>query len=202
MSKNNEKKTSEELNKIFEEKIGKTFKSQFNIYRTKLIWYLMKMVPDQVEAEEVADEAFIKAFYEIEKYNETKSKFCTWLFTIARNVMIHRIKSKSMLQSIEADHDGATIGDFLYSDDGSKKIEKEKILEKKVQLIKKEISKLPEKYATVLNMREIESLSYNDISECLDLNLNTVKSQIKQGRAMLAKILEPKFKLLDEVGII
>ncbi len=194
----NELKLGEELNILFIERTGKKFDFYFSKYREKLIWYLMKMCNDEIEAEEIADEAFVKAFFEIEKYDKEKSQFSTWLFTIARNIMIQKIKSNSKFESIQEDHDGATIGDFLYADDNTEKEEKEIILAKKVQLIKNEIANLPEKYSVVLMMREIDGMHYDEIAEYLDLNLNTVKSQIRQGRNLLVKNLEPKFKVLDE----
>jgi RNA polymerase sigma-70 factor (ECF subfamily) len=195
----NELKRGEELEILFREKTGKQFSYYFNKYREKLKWYLMKICSDEVESEEVADEAFVKAFFEIEKYDMEKSQFSTWLFTIARNIMIHKLKSDSRFESIEKDHDGATIGDFLITDDNSDNEERELIIAKKTELIKNEIANLPEKYANVLIMREIDGLCYEDISQYLELNLNTVKSQIRQGRAMLVKKLEPKFKDLEKM---
>lgn len=195
----NDLRLGEKLEKVFQERTGKKFNFYFSKYRDKLIWYLMKMSNDEVEAEEVADESFVKAFFEIEKYDIEKSQFSTWLFTIARNIMIQKIKSDAKFESIEKDHDGATIGDFLYAEDNSENEEKELILAKKVQLIKNEIANLPEKYSVVLMMREIDGMHYDEIADYLDLNLNTVKSQIRQGRMILVKALEPKFKVLDEM---
>lgn len=195
----NELKLGEELNILFEEKTGNKFDFYFTKYREKLIWYLMRMCSNQVDAEEVADESFVKAFFEIEKYDKDKSQFSTWLFTIARNIMIQKIKAGSKFESIQEDHDGASIGDFLYAEDNSENEEKEIILAKKVQLIKNEIANLPEKYSSVLMMREIDGLSYDEISDFLGLNLNTVKSQIRQGRMVLANNLKPLFKKLDAI---
>ncbi len=195
----NDLRLGEKLEEIFRERTGKKFNFYFAKYREKLIWYLMKMSNDRVVAEEVADESFVKSFYEIEKYDKEKSQFSTWLFTIARNILIQKIKSDSKFESIEKEHDGATIADFLYADDNSDNEDNEMLLARKIQLIKNEIANLPEKYSTVITMREIDNLSYNDISNYLELNLNTVKSQIKQGRAILVKNLEPKFKKLNKM---
>lgn len=194
----NELRLGEKLEIIFQERTGKKFNFYFEKYRDKLIWYLMKMCNDEIEAEEIADESFVKAFFEIEKYDKEKSQFSTWLFTIARNIMIQKIKSDSKFESIQEDHDGATIGDFLYAEDNSENEEKEVLLAKKVQLIKNEIANLPEKYSVVLMMREIDGMHYDEIAEYLDLNLNTVKSQIRQGRLILKKSLDPQFKALEE----
>ncbi len=198
----NELKLGEQLNILFFEKTGKKYDVYFSAYRPKLIWFLTKYLNgDAVLAEEITDEAFVKAFYEIAKYNGEKSKFPTWLFTIARNIATQTKKTNSRFESVEEDHDGATIGDFLYSEDNSANEERERILAKKVQLVKNEISNLPEKYSLVLMMREIDNMAYQEIADYLDLNLNTVKSQIKQGRELLVKKLEPKFKILDEMGV-
>ncbi len=195
----NELRLGEKLEKIFQERTGKKFNFYFAKYRDKLIWYLMKMCNDEIEAEEIADEAFVKAFFEIEKYDNEKSQFSTWLFTIARNIMIQKIKSDAKFESIHEDHEGATIGDFLQAEDNSDNEDKERILARKVQLIKNEIANLPEKYSVVLIMREIDGMHYDEIAEYLELNLNTVKSQIRQGRGLLIKNLKPKFKALDEL---
>ena len=159
----------------------------------------MKMCGDSIEAEEIADEAFVKAFFEIEKYDKTKSQFSTWLFTVGRNIMIQKIKADAKFDSIVKEYDGHTIGDFLYAENNYDNEEDEAILAKKIQMIKNEISNLPEKYCMVLIMREIDHLSYAEISEYLNLNLNTVKSQIKQGRALLVEGLTPKFKKLEKI---
>lgn len=196
-----DKSLGEKLDVIFLEKTGKSFKYMFDKYRIKLVWFLMKMNNDSKESEEIADEAFVKAFFEIEKYDKEKAGFSTWLFTIGRNIMIQNLKNNSKFQSIEQEYEGAKLSDFLASDDNIYNKEKEVIEAKKVQMIKNEISNLPPKYSTVLKMRELDGLTYAQIADVLDLNINTVKSQIKQGRELLVKKLEIPFKVLDEVGI-
>ena len=56
---------------------------------------------------------------------------------------------------------------------------------------------MPAKYGNILIMREFDGLSYNDISDCLQMNLNTVKSRIKKAREILVERLEPRLKALD-----
>jgi len=194
-------KLGQQLSKRFREKTGQKIDYYFEKYRIKLIWYLMKKEPDRLFAEEVADETFIKAFYDIEKFNGDKGQFSTWLFTIAKNILIQKIKIKNKFQSIDKEYNGSgsTLADFLESDDDFYKDVKNDSISKKIELVKEEMSKLPEKYAMVLIMREIDNLSYQEIADILDFNLNTVKSQIKQGREILVKKLTPKFKKLREI---
>ena len=185
--------------KKFEEKTGKNFNEFYYKYRPKLVWFLMRICNNEVDAQEVADEAFVKSLDELDKYDREKAEYSTWLFIIAKRIMFHKIKENKRFESIEEDHDGATIGDFLMTQHADvDNFSKEEILKRKVDIIKTKIPELPSKYARVLTMREIDGLAYQDISDYLDLNLSTVKSQIRQGRKLLVKKVEKEFKHLED----
>ena len=64
----------------------------------------------------------------------------------------------------------------------------------KINIVRSGIDALEEKYALILTMREIDGLSYKDISEALDLNVNTVKSRIFVGKRMLIDIIKPQLR--------
>lgn len=185
----------------FKEKTGKEFNDFYKKYRPKLIWFLMKLCNDEIEAEEVTDEAFVKSLDELDKYDNDKANYSTWLFIIAKRIMFHRIKEKKRFESIEQDHDGATIGDFLIATDNYEKIQQDELNIKKADIIKQKILTLPEKYAKVLTMREIDGLAYQEIAFYLDINLSTIKSQIRQGRIMLMNAVKKDFYKLDNQGI-
>lgn len=191
-----EKKTIEQM---FKEQTGLNFNNVYKKYRPKLIWYLSKLSNDPVESEEIADEGFVKALDEISKYDKTKSQFSTWLFTIAKRLMIQRIKTKNRFESIEKDHDGSNIGDFLIADNRNMRVVHE-MWDKKSNVVKCIIPELPAKYRTVLTMRELDGLSYQEISDNLNLNLSTVKSQIRQGRLLLRKKVKKDFDRLETVA--
>src|SRR6266403_31553 len=185
------------IEQLFYEKTGINFDDFYKKYRPKLIWYLMRMSNDLAEAEEVADDGFEKALNEIRKYDFEKSQFSTWLFTITKRLMIQRMKVKKKFESIEEDHDGANIGDFLMSDNRNMNMVDTMIL-KKAEIIKRKITDLPKKYATVLTMREIDGFTYKEISDVLKLNENTIKSRIRQGRLLLQKYIKPELERLDK----
>ena len=185
--------------KEFNKKTGKDFNTFYFKYRPKLVWHLMKMSKDEMEAEEIADEAFLTSLDKLAKYDPEKAQYSTWLFTIASRLMLQRIKKKKNFESIDQDHDGATIGDFLIADNNEDKYLEEEIVAKKIAMVKQKIPELPMKYARVLTMREIDGLAYQDISDYLGLHLSTVKSQIRQGRILLKKKLSQQFKQLDSI---
>ena len=93
---------------------------------------------------------------------------------------------------------------FLPTSDTKKELDKYKETCKKAEIVKDAIFNMPEKqskYQTVLIMREIENLSYNDISERLEINLSTVKSQIKKGREIIVNKVSKKLAYIDEHGL-
>jgi RNA polymerase sigma-70 factor, ECF subfamily len=182
---------------LFLEKTGLDFNTFYKKYRPKLIWYLMKMSNDMIEAEEVADEGITKAIDEIEKYEQDKSQFSTWLFTITKRLMIQRIKIKRKFESIETEQqEGMALGDFLVADNRNTTLLDDR-LSQQIEIIKRRIPELPKKYAIVLQMREIDGLSYQEITDILGINLNTTKSQIKQGRAALRRKIKDDFDKLE-----
>lgn len=188
----------EQLERMFNEKTGQKFDVVYNKFRVKLVWFLWNMSKDEVLAEEVADEAFVDALMKIEQYNNEKGVFSTWLFSIARNLMLSKLNAKKKFSSLEEDHDGATIGDFLYAEDYTGEIKEETITEKKAKLIIKEISLLPQKYAIIITMVDLDGMSYQDIADYLELNINTVKSRIKKGRELLVDKVKDTFKEIDK----
>ena len=68
----------------------------------------------------------------------------------------------------------------------------------KAKLMMDSIYGLKEPYKTVIEMREVKKMAYKDIAETLGKNLSTIKSQIRNGRAILVKETEEKFALIDE----
>ncbi len=185
----------EQLAICFKEKTGKSVEFFYKTERTKLIWYLRKYCGDNIQlATEIADESFVKAFEKIFEYDNTKSKFNTWLYTVARNVML-RSKEKGInnTETIDDDIDGENKMKLPVSDLEYEIIESQTLTEK-INIVRAGIDALPEKYALILTMREIDGLSYKDITEALDLNENTVKSRIFVGKKMLLDIIKPQLR--------
>ena len=188
-----------EQEKLFKERTGKEFSFFYKKYYPKLIYYTSKMCNNQQKAEDVSTDSFLIAFEKIDKYDIDKSQFSTWLFTIAKNLMLQEIKTqkKTMSLDVEIDEEGTTMKDFI------QEIESDEYLHslsyKKAEIMKKHISMLKDPYKKVIEMREIKKMQYKDIADALGRNLSTVKSQIRNARALLIKASEKEFKLLEEM---
>lgn len=181
---------------IFKEKTGLDYNTEFEKIRPKLVWFLMNMSKDKALAEEITDEAFLKSIEEFDKYFAEKGQYTTWVFTIGRRLMLQRFKDSQKLCSMEEEHNGGTLIDYLEADQTDSYIY-ENSLNLKMELIKRKIPQLPNKYATVITMRELDGQTYETISNYLNLNLNTVKSRISQGRNMLRKICKSEMDKIN-----
>lgn len=185
--------------KLFKERTGNDFTHFYKKYYPKLIYYTAKMCNDVQKAEDVTTESFMTAFEKIDKYEKEKSQFSTWLFTIARNIMLQEIKNqkKTISIDVEVDEEGTTLKDFIQEEESHDHINR--LTTKKADIMKYHISKLKDPYKKVIEMREIKKMQYKDIATELNLNLSTVKSQIRNGRALLIKSAKKEFDLLDDM---
>lgn len=188
-----------EQEKTFRERTGKDFTFFYKKYYPKLIFYTAKMCNDLQMAEDVSTDSFMIAFEKIDKYEKEKSQFSTWLFTIARNLMLQELKhdKKSISLDVELDEEGTTMKDFIQEEEGEEHLHE--LTQKKSDIIKGHIAGLKQPYKSVIEMREIKRMAYKDIADELKLNLSTVKSQIRNGRAILVKMSEKEFSDLDEM---
>lgn len=189
-----------EHEKLFKERTGNDFTHFYTKYYPKLIYYTSKMCKNDLQkAEDVTTESFMTAFEKIDKYEREKSQFSTWLFTIARNIMLQEIKNKKKTISIdvEVDEEGTTLKDFIQEEESNDNITS--LTNKKADLMKGHISKLKDPYKKVIEMREIKKMAYKDIAEELGKNLSTIKSQIRNGRAILISQSKKEFDLLNNM---
>jgi len=192
-------KTFSDHETIFKERTGNDFTFFYKKYYPKLIYYTQKMCGDSQKAEDVTIESFMTAFEKVEKYEKDKAQFSTWLFTIARNIMLQDIKStrKTISIDVELDEEGTTLKDFIEEEEDNSYLSD--LNNKKAEIMKKHISELKEPYKSVIEMREIQKMAYKDIADQLGKNLSTIKSQIRNGRAILISQTQKEFEILENM---
>lgn len=198
-----------ELETQFEERTGVNFQNFYKTYKPKLMWYICKYTKDSEVAEDHVEDAFIQALLNISTYkrpDEGGALVNTWLYKIAENIVKKAHKDKERLPTNSLDKEMAEnfhLSNLIPYDDGKKNNDEHNIFTKKANLIKETIYNLPEKdskYKKVLIMREIEGMAYKEISEELQINLSTIKSQIKKGRTIVKKKVQKKFQEIDYNG--
>jgi len=169
---------------------GKAYDELTILYKDAVYSIIYRMVHNKQEAEDLAQEAFIKAYNSINSFNEEYA-FSTWLFKIATNNCIdffrkRKLKTYSMDQTIKYKDDEIQ---QEYADD-EPTAEKEILSSEKSDMIRTAIEGLPEKYRTAILLRHQEERSYEEIADTLNLPLGTVKARIFRAREMLKKSLK------------
>jgi len=193
--------------KKFKIATGIDFHQFYKEQHPKLIWFLNKWTKDTEVSEDIASDAFMQCLNNVDKYNSEKSQIHTWLFKIAHNMTIKNWKDSQKLQTVSMDKEvgnKATLDLFLHYNDSKKELNRHEINRRKAEMVKKTIYALPEKqhkYKTVLILREIDAMSYDEIADYLNLNLSTVKSQIKKGREIIKKNVSHSLEMIEQIGI-
>ena len=163
------------------------FEEIVTLFQHRLYHVCYRMLSNAQEAEDIAQEAFVRAYINIHTFDQ-KRKFSTWLFRIATNLCIDRIRKKKPDYYLDANVPG-TEGLDMYSQiaaDGDLPEEEVERMETQKR-IQYEISKLPDKYRSVIILRYIEELPLQEIGDILELPLGTVKTRVHRGRAALRK---------------
>ncbi|WP_096155922.1 MULTISPECIES: RNA polymerase sigma factor SigW [Bacillus] len=160
-----------------------------DLFKDKIYQLSYRMVGNAHEAEDIAQEAFIRAYMNIHTY-DTNRKFSTWLYRIATNLTIDRIRKKKPDYYLDAEVAG-TEGLTMYSQVAADvQLPEEELQSLELQEeIQQQILSLPDKYRSVIVLKYIDELSLKEISEILELPVGTVKTRIHRGREALRQQL-------------
>lgn len=159
------------------------------LYQDKLYRVCFRMLGNMHEAEDIAQEAFVRAFINIHTF-DTNRKFSTWLYRIGTNLCIDRIRKKKPDYYLDAEVAG-TEGLNMYSQiAASEELPEDQVMKMEMQdRVQYEISRLPDKYRAVIVLKYMEDLPLQEISDILEMPLGTVKTRIHRGREALRKQL-------------
>ena len=182
--------TDEELIKRFQDDDEQAYVELVNRYRDRLINFVYRFVNDYEQSEDIAQETLIK-LYTHKHYYKNIAKFSTWIYTIAANLAKSELRKKktrkvtnlSQMSTEERDYELPAVQPEPYQSFESEFIEKR---------IQTAIQKLPIHFRTVTILREIQELSYEEISKIVELPLGTVKSRINRARLKLYECLKNK----------
>lgn len=162
--------------------------------------YIMALsyMKNEADAEDVAQEAFIKAFRNLSTFRGD-AKFSTWLISITLNEARNRLRRQSIvrMQSLdEPPDDDGTVSPALLRD--WREIPSEAVEREEVRtLIKKAVETLPEIYRQVFLLRDVEELDVNETAQTLSISISNVKVRLHRARMMLQKELVPQLKVIN-----
>ena len=180
--------SDEDLIKRFQDGDEQAYVELVNRYRDRLMNFVYRFTSDSEQSEDIVQETLIK-LYTHKHYYKKIAKFSTWLYTIAANYAKTELRKKknrkitnlSQMSSDEKDYDLPSV-----QPDTDQLIESE-YLEKRIQSA---INTLPLHFKTVIVLRDVQELSYDEISNIVEVPLGTVKSRINRARLQLQKELK------------
>ena len=150
---------------------------------------LRLMAGNRDEAEDGAQEAFVKAYHGLKDFR-MESKFSSWLYRIAVNTCKNRLVSRSYQESRRHQDLDAADADGAPSSPSPAQVLEAKDKRGRIEAA---IARLPEEQRMLVVLRDVEGRSYEEIAETTGLNPGTVKSRLNRGRGQLQEWLRAYF---------
>lgn len=165
----------------------KAFADLVKKYRDSVYFFLLRMVRNPSDAEDLTIEAFGKAFSKLDSYNPDYA-FSTWLFRIATNNYIDFIRKKQLIQSPYQQSQGEDedISSTLQSDTPNP--EEILINLQKINRLREVIEQLKPMYRNLIELRYYKEYSYEEIATELNIPINLVKIRLNRAKILLYNI--------------
>ena len=186
--KNRYQYTDEELIASFQNGNEQAYIELVRRYRNRLMTFVFRFVGDMESSEDIVQDTMIKVFTHKHYYKEI-AKFSTWIYTIAGNLAKTELRKRKRRK--------VTLLSQMNTDDRkyeipSTELQSEDIVQSEYteRDIQKAILQLPLHFRTVVILRDIQELSYEEISNIVNVPLGTVKSRINRARLQLQQTLK------------
>ncbi|OUT58435.1 MAG: RNA polymerase subunit sigma-70 [Rhodopirellula sp. TMED11] len=151
----------------------------------RLFASMMQVIGSPEEAEEVVQEAFIRAFIKLDSFQKN-SQFFTWIYRIAFNSALTRQRKKRAkisLDQIREEKGMEVVGDHATVDEPM-------LRDERVQLVRQAIDTLTHEHRQILILREMDEFAYEEIAEILQISIGTVRSRLSRARNQLKLAIE------------
>lgn len=175
--------TNQEINIIYEDK-GMLIEQLMEHYTEKVYLLAYSFVRDRGIAEDISQEVFLKAYKYIDNFRGDAS-LKSWIYRITVNTSMDFLKKKSLKQMLLENS-------FLENFNRTESAETSYLEADRNEQLLQIIITLPMKYRTVIVLHYFYDLKINELSDVLDLKINTVKTRLSRGRELLRRKIEAK----------
>tara|TARA_B100000029_G_C17560888_1_gene953306 strand:- start:1484 stop:2068 length:585 start_codon:yes stop_codon:yes gene_type:complete len=164
-------------------------------YKDKLTNFIYRFTYDIDSAEDLAQDTLLKVYINKDSYKEI-AKFSTWIYTIASNLAkteLRKIKRRKTFSISDLSSDDREFVIHRPDDQSFEGIEDTKVSS---SILQESLTEIDDEFKNIIILRDIQELSYDEISKILKIPLGTVKSRINRGRFKLKDILKQKGVIL------
>lgn len=168
-----------------------SFEKLIEAHQLKVYNISLKMLKNEQDAFDAAQEALLKAFKYISRFKEEAS-FSTWLYRITVNVCLDILKKRKNSYNVISLEQQISLKDndvSMQFEDKKHNVLDDVIKAERKKVLFEAIDKLSPEHKNMIILRDIEGFSYEEISKITDTNIGTVKSKINRARASLKEIL-------------
>lgn len=166
------------------------FEALVRKYETKVYHLAFSFVRDAATAEDLAQDAFIKAYLHLPEFR-FDSEFGTWLYRIAVNRVKDHLRKVGRRREVSLSE--VPEGRFAGEDPSLARDEAREETRRRAA-VQQALGTLPPKYAMILNLRDVQGLSYDEIVQTLKISPGTVDSRLFRARRLLRKKMAPVLK--------
>jgi RNA polymerase sigma-70 factor (ECF subfamily) len=160
-------------------------------YQHKIIKLISRYVHDPEAAQDVAQEAFLKAYRGLVKFRG-ESAFYTWLYRISINTAKNYLVAQGRrMPDFEVDSQDAEYYDGASALKENDTPERQLLSEEIERTVYRAIKELPDDLKTAITLRELEGMSYEEIAQAMDCPIGTVRSRIFRAREAIDRSLQP-----------
>jgi RNA polymerase sigma-70 factor, ECF subfamily len=158
------------------------FQQLYQSFGPRVKSYMMRQGADADTAEELAQETLLAVWRKASLYAEDKGSASTWIYTIARNLRIDRLRREFAWQELPEGHD-ETASDDPAPDEAVSDLERQ-------ARVRTALAQLPEDQHAVVSLSYLDGLSHSEIAEKLQLPLGTVKSRMRLAYQKIRETVE------------
>jgi RNA polymerase sigma-70 factor (ECF subfamily) len=182
--------SDEDLMELFQAGKESAFNELAARYTNRLHNFLYRYTHNHLDCEDLVQETFLRVHKSKHSY-ERIAKFSTWMYTIAINLAKSLYKKKSRMSLISIHKDDSNPDDFEFVIEDSCILQDEELHQKlSMQQLEAALNALKDEFKEVVTLRDLQQLTYEEISEKLDVPMGTVKSRINRGRAQIAQNIQ------------
>lgn len=162
---------------LLKQKSKDGFDYLYKQYSAALYGVIMRVIADEQTAQDVLQEAFVKIWNNIEKFDPSKGRLYTWMLNLSRNAAIDKLRSKGEVMK----------GKIQTGEDNVYKVENEAKTEQQTDTIglRSAVGDLKPEYQAIVELAYFKGFTLDEISKTLDVPLGTVKTRMRKAISLL-----------------